>query len=71
MVNNAVSLIAETAEIGSEIDLERAQAAEQRALERLAEATDKEEREQMEAALTRARNRARIAMGTVGGGRKP
>jgi F-type H+-transporting ATPase subunit epsilon len=55
---------------GGFLEVERARAAEKRALERLAEAQDEEERKRMEAALTRARNRARLAMGNVGGSRK-
>jgi F-type H+-transporting ATPase subunit epsilon len=70
VIDNNVSVIAQTAEISSAIDLERAKAAETRALERLARATDEEEKKRMEAALTRARNRVRLAMGTVGQGQK-
>ncbi len=70
VLNNSVSILAETAELGSEIDIERAQQAEQRAIERLAEINDREERQRYEAALNRARNRVRIAMGTVGTGQK-
>jgi len=70
IVNNAVTVIAQTAELVSEIDIERARAAEKSAMERLAEARDEEERKRVEAALTRARNRVRLAMGNVGGGKK-
>jgi len=66
VINNTVSIIAQTAELGSDIDVERAKASEQRAIEKLAAAMDEEERERMEAALARARNRVRLAMGTVG-----
>ncbi|GMQ81010.1 MAG: ATP synthase F1 subunit epsilon [Rhodothermia bacterium] len=70
VINNSVSILAETAEIGSEIDIERAQAAEEQAVTRLAEITDSEERKRYEAALIRARNRVRIAMGEVGTAKK-
>ncbi len=63
--NNRVTMLAETAEPASEIDLERAQKAEERARARLEAATG-EERETAELALERARNRARVAMGAVG-----
>ena len=59
----------ETAEPVDKIDLERAQAAEQRAVERLRESQSMEERAAAEAELERARNRARLAMGRVGAGR--
>lgn len=70
VVNNSVSILAETAEIGSDIDLERAQTAEERAVKHLAEITDDEERKRYAAALARARNRVRIAMGEVGTAKK-
>lgn len=63
--NNVVTVIAETAEMASEIDIERAKAAEQRAVQALADA-DPESKEKMTKALDRARNRLRAAMGTVG-----
>ncbi|MGA1495316.1 MAG: ATP synthase F1 subunit epsilon [Bacteroidetes bacterium] len=63
--NNTVSVVAETAELASEIDVERAKAAEQRAVEALANA-DPQVKATMEAALERARNRVRVAMGSVG-----
>lgn len=63
--NNVVTVIAETAEIASEIDIERAKAAEQRAVQALADA-DPESKEKMTKALDRARNRLRAAMGGVG-----
>ena len=64
--NNSVTILAETAELGSKIDVERAQAAEARAVEALAGATDPETKAKMTKALERARNRARVAMGQVG-----
>jgi F-type H+-transporting ATPase subunit epsilon len=63
--NNVVTVIAETAEMASQIDIERAKAAEQRAVQALADA-DPESKEKMTEALDRARNRLRAAMGTVG-----
>lgn len=66
IVENKVTVLAETAEPASEIDVERAENAEQRALERLEDKIKGEEREKYEAALERARNRVRVAMGQVG-----
>lgn len=65
VLNNTVIVLAETAEPSTSIDLERAQNAEQRALDRLNEA-DPAERERAQRQLERARNRVRIAMGQVG-----
>ena len=64
--NNTVTVLAETAELGSAIDVERAQAAEARAVEALASATDPETKARMTKALERARNRARVSMSQVG-----
>lgn len=64
VLNNTVTVLAETAEPASEIDVERAKNAEKRALSRLQEATPAE-RKQAEQALERARNRLRIAMGAI------
>lgn len=66
VLGNTVTILAETAEPASEIDIERARTAEQRALERLQQAQTPQERADAEAALERARNRLRIAMGQVG-----
>jgi len=66
VIKNKVTVLAETAEPASDIDVERAQAAEQRAIERLKASGSGAERERANAALERARNRARIAMGQVG-----
>jgi F-type H+-transporting ATPase subunit epsilon len=63
--NNMVSVVAETIELATDIDVERAKAAEQRASDALANA-DPKAREEMAAALNRARNRVRVAMGSVG-----
>lgn len=66
IVENKVTVLAETAEPASEIDVERAENAEERALSRLEDGVPGEEREKHEAALERARNRVRVAMGQVG-----
>lgn len=66
VLNNTVTVLAETAEPASEIDIERAKKSEERALERLKTLTDPTEKAQAERALERARNRARITMGLVG-----
>ena len=66
VLDNSVTVLAETAEPASDIDVDRAQAAEQRALERLQSAEGEAARKEAEKALERARNRARVAMGQVG-----
>ncbi|MEX0601369.1 MAG: F0F1 ATP synthase subunit epsilon [Rhodothermales bacterium] len=66
VIDNHVTVLAETAEPASEIDVERARAAEERALELLEEEDSAAERRRAESALERARNRLRIAMGQVG-----
>lgn len=66
VLNNVVTVLAETVEPASEIDLDRARAAEEHARQRLAESTSGLERRRAEEALERARNRARVAMGKVG-----
>ena len=66
VMNNTVTVLAETAELAEEIDVERAEAAEQRALGVLEEEGDREARVRAEKALDRARNRLRIAMARVG-----
>lgn len=65
VLNNVVTVLAETVEPASEIDVDRARAAEERARQRLAESTGAD-RERAERALVRARNRLRVAMGQVG-----
>lgn len=65
VLNDHVIMLAETAEPASEIDVERARAAEERAAERLAAATSPEEREALQAEVDRARNRLRTSMGQV------
>jgi F-type H+-transporting ATPase subunit epsilon len=66
VLDNRVTVLAETAEPATEIDLDRAKQAEERALAALSE-TSPEDRQKREAALERARNRLRVAMGSVGG----
>lgn len=66
IVENQVTVLAETVEPASEIDVERAENAKERALQRLEAGIDGEEREKYESALERARNRLRVAMGQVG-----
>lgn len=68
IVDNKVTVLAETVEPASEIDVERAKNAEDRALRHLEDGIEGEEREIHEAALERARNRLRVAMGKVGTG---
>ena len=64
VLNNTVTVIAETAEPSSDIDVERARIAEEKALERLREAGDDEERRKAKHALERAR--LRMSIGSVG-----
>ncbi len=66
IVDNKVTVLAETVEPASEIDVERAESAEERAKRRLEQGVQDEERETHEAARDRARNRLRVAMGKVG-----
>jgi F-type H+-transporting ATPase subunit epsilon len=68
VIDNKVTVLAETVEPASGIDVERAEAAERRAARRLQEGLSEEERKEAEAALERARNRTRVAMGKVGTG---
>lgn len=65
VLNNRITMLAETAEPASEIDVARAQEAEEKARARL-EAASGEDRAAAETELERARNRARVAMGAVG-----
>ena len=64
VLDDRVIMLAETAEPASDIDVSRAQEAEEAARQRLAEATA-EEREAAQADLDRARNRLRTSMGGV------
>ena len=65
VLDNRVIMLAETVEPASEIDVERAQAAEERAKERIAASQTPEEREAAQAELDRARNRLRSSMAQV------
>ncbi len=65
VLNNRVIMIVEAAEPASEIDVERARSAEERAKEHIEHATSAD-RDRWERALARARNRLRVAMGAVG-----
>lgn len=64
VVDNHITVLAETAEPGSAIDVERAKESEARAAEALKNASS-EEREAAALKLQRARNRLRISMGSV------
>lgn len=66
VLGNVVTVLAETVEHASDIDVDRARAAEERARERLAHADSSVDRARAERALERARNRTRVAMGRVG-----
>jgi F-type H+-transporting ATPase subunit epsilon len=66
VLDDEVTVLAETTEPADEIDEDRAREAEERAQRRLEESDlDAEERERYEAALERARNRLRLSMGDV------
>lgn len=66
IIGNVGTVLAETAEPASDIDVDRARAAEERALERLHKADKALDRVRAERALQRARNRLRIGMARVG-----
>ena len=66
VLSNIVTILAETVEPASGIDIDRARAAEERARQRLLDAGDPVDRQRAEQALERARNRVRVAMGQVG-----
>ena len=70
VLSNIITILAETVEPATGIDLDRARAAEERARQRLQEAGDPEDRQRAEEALERARNRVRVAMGQVGVGQR-
>lgn len=65
VLNNTVTVLAETAEPAEEIDVERARQAEARALEYLERGGDDADRQRAERDLERARNRLRVGMGEV------
>ena len=66
VLGDVVTILGETVEPASEIDLERAREAEARARARLAERASDLDRRRAEQALERARNRTRIGMARVG-----
>ncbi|MFV1979693.1 MAG: ATP synthase F1 subunit epsilon [Rhodothermia bacterium] len=65
VVDNRIIMIVEAAEPASDIDVDRAKKAEDRAKEGLKEGLEIDRRH-AESALERARNRLRVAMGQVG-----
>ncbi len=65
VLDNRVTVLAETAEPAGEIDVERARSAEQRALDRLHGNANDVDRARAEQALERARNRLRLGMSQV------
>ncbi len=65
IVDNRVTVLAESAEPATEIDIERAQAAEVEARKSLASALTDEQRAEAEEALERSRNLLRVSMGKV------
>ena len=66
VLGDVVTVLGETVEPASKIDMDRAKRAEARARARLAAAQTDLDRERAERALERARNRTRVAMGQVG-----
>lgn len=66
VLENKITVLAETAEPTSEIDVERARRAEERAIKRLRDREAPIDQTRAEEALERARNRVRVAMGKVG-----
>ena len=66
VIDNRVTVLADTAEPVSEIDTQRAKAAEERALQRLQSTGEDIDRARASRALERARNRLRMAMGRIG-----
>jgi F-type H+-transporting ATPase subunit epsilon len=66
VLDDEVTVLAETAETADDIDEERARAAEERARQHLEEGgLEAPERKRAEAALERSRNRLRLSMGDV------
>jgi F-type H+-transporting ATPase subunit epsilon len=65
VLDDHVVMLAETAEPASDIDVERARAAEDRARERIEAAESPAERAEAQAELDKARNRLRSSMGQV------
>lgn len=65
VLDNQVIMVVGSAEAASEIDLERARAAEEAARARMLERMTDEERAEAEAEMERARNRLRAAMARI------
>lgn len=65
VLDNRVIMVVASAEAASEIDVERARAAETAARQRLLEGLSPEERAEVEAEMEMARNRLRTAMARV------
>ena len=59
--NNLVTILADTAELAQDIDIQRAEEAKQRAEQRLTERTEGLDATRAQAALVRAVNRLRVA----------
>jgi F-type H+-transporting ATPase subunit epsilon len=70
VLENRVIMLSETAEPSTDIDIERAKRAEERALAAIS-TTRGEDRKDAEDALERARNRVRVAVGQVGTQSRP
>ena len=66
VIGNVVTVLAETAEPATGIDVDRAKSAEERALKRLQDASSDLDRLRAEQSLQRARNRLRISMTRTG-----
>ncbi|MFT5141425.1 MAG: F-type H+-transporting ATPase subunit epsilon [Rhodothermales bacterium] len=66
VLNNRVTVLAETAEPVDQIDVDRAKASEARALARLAESASEADSLAAAASLERARNRLRASIGSIG-----
>jgi F-type H+-transporting ATPase subunit epsilon len=65
VLDNRVIMVVESADAASEIDVDRARAAEDAARQRLLEGLSPEERAEAEAEMEMARNRLRAAMARV------
>lgn len=65
VLDNRVIIVVEAAEASTEIDVDRARAAEERARQRLTAGLSPEERAEAEVEAERARNRLRAAMAQV------
>ena len=65
VLNNHVTVLAESVEPLDQIDVDRAKDAEARALERLSTSSSEAEKKAAAEALERARNRLRSAMGSL------